>query len=88
MGLLGVPFEWKVGEGGWGSYNYHHPSLKLVRVFLESSQSYVVSENIPISTKALLILLMSEGFCNKIAFFAQNSTFTQSNSGRAVLKIF
>ena len=38
-----------------------------------STHTYVVSDNIPFRTKALLILLMS-------AFFGKNSTFTQSNS--------
>ena len=31
---------------------------------------------------------MSAFFCKKIDFFVQKSTFTQSNSVRAVLKIF
>ena len=43
---------------------------------------------IPFSTKALLILLMSAFFCKKPAFFGKNSIFTQSNSVRAVLDIF
>ena len=61
--------------------------LKLVRIMLKleiwhvSTNTYVVSENIPFSTKAVLILLMS-------IFFGQNSTFTQSNSERAALEIF
>ena len=61
--------------------------LKLVRIMLKleiwhvSTNTYVVSENIPFSTKAVLILLMS-------IFFAQNSTFTQSNSERAALEVF
>ena len=44
-----------------------------------STYPYVVSENIPFSTKAFLILLMSAFFCKEIAFFDQNSTFTHSN---------
>ena len=48
---------------------------------VRNAHTYVVSKNIPFSVKALLILLMS-------AFFAKNSTFTQSNSVRAVLEIF
>ena len=46
-----------------------------------STHIYVVSENIPFSTKALLILLMS-------TFFGKNSTFTQSNTVKVVLEIF
>ena len=43
--------------------------------------THVDTENIPFSTMALLILLIS-------AFFGRNSTFTQNNSARAVLEIF
>ena len=50
---------------------------------------YVVSENTPFGTKALLILLMSLCFsCKKSAFLGINSTFTQSSSVTAVLEIF
>ena len=49
---------------------------------------YVVSENIPFSIKAFLILLMSGFLWKKSAFFGQDNVFTQSNSKRAVLKIF
>ena len=86
MGFLGVRFD----VGG----KITPPRLKLVRITLEtwnfalSTDPYVVSENIILSTKDLLILLMSAFFCKKAAFFGQNSTFTQSNSGRAVLEIF
>ena len=38
--------------------------------------------------RAFLILLMPAFFCKKSAFSGKNSTFTQSNSVRAVLKIF
>ena len=41
---------------------------------------HVVSKNIPFSTKAFLILLMS-------AFFVKNSTFIQNISMSAVLEI-
>ena len=57
------------------------PRLKLVRIMLEletwyvSTHTYVVSENIPFSTKAILILLNFNV-----------STFTQSNIVRAVLE--
>ena len=71
------------------------PYLKLVRIMLKTSnlarkytRTYVVSENIPFSIKALLILLMSAFFFKKAAFSSQNSTFTQSNSVRVVPEIF
>ena len=44
----------------------------------------VVSEDIPFSNKAHLILLMSPFFRKKSSFFGKNSTFTQSSSVRAV----
>ena len=54
-----------------------------------STHTYVVSENIPFSTKALLALLISAFFfTKKSVFFGQNSTSTQSNSVRVVLEIF
>ena len=77
----------------------HTPSLKLfinsfntinsitIKSFNESRNNYVLV-NIPFSTKALLILLMSAFFLQKISFFGQNDTFTQSTSVRAVLEIF
>ena len=45
--------------------------------------TYAVSENIPFSTKAPLILLMSAFYCKKSEIFGQNST--QNNSVRVVL---
>ena len=67
------------------------PLSKLVRIVLETWSvviNYtVVSENIPCSTKASLILLMSVLFCKK-SFFVKNNTFSQSNSMRAVLEFF
>ena len=45
------------------------------------THTHVVSEDMPFSTMALIILLMS-------TFFGKNSTFTQSNSVTAVLEIF
>ena len=66
--------------------------LKLVGIMLEtwhvSTDTYVVSENIAFISKTLLILLMSAFFLPKISVFGQNSTFTQSNSVRAVFEIF
>ena len=48
----------------------------------------VHTQNIPFSTKALLILLMQTSCLQKKIFFCRNGTFTQSNSVRAVLEIF
>ena len=45
-------------------------------------------ENIPFSTKTLLILLMSVFFSKKSAFYVKNSTFTQSKGMGALFKIF
>ena len=61
-----------------------HPCLKLVRIMLETwnlVRKYIHICSFRKYTKALLSLLMS-------AFFGKNSIFTQSNSVRAVLKIF
>ena len=74
VGFLGVQ------KGGGGKIT---PYLKLVRI---TPQPYVVSENIPFST--LLNFADFSFFCKKIAFFVQKSTFTQSNSVRAVLETF
>ena len=52
------------------------------------SSAHTFLENKPLSTKTFLILLMSAIFSKKSAFFVENSTFTQSNSVRAVLEIF
>ena len=88
MGFLGVYFE------VWGGITFPRLCLKLVRIMLETSnwhwstQTYLISKNIPFSTKLLLILLMSAFFLQKSGFFSQNSTFTQCNSVRAVLEIF
>ena len=69
VGLSGVLFE--VGRGEL----LLPPCLKLVRIMLETlnlarkyTHTYVVPENIPFSTKALLILMMP-------AFFAKNQRF-------------
>ena len=77
VGFLGIPFDVGGGE------NTPFPCSKYI-----STKKYVVSENRPFSTKALLILLMSGFFCKKSAFFGKDSTFTLSNSVRAVLEIF
>ena len=85
-GLFRGPFEVRV-KGG----NYV-PCLKLVRIMLEiwyiGTHPYTVLENIPFSTKTLLILLISAFFVKNWAFFCKNSTFSQSNSVGAVLDIF
>ena len=89
MSFLVVRFE--VGGVGRGKTT---PFLKLVRIMLETwnlvrkVHTYIVSENIPFSTKAFLILLMSAAFCKKMSNFGNNDTFNQSNSVRAVLEIF
>ena len=57
-----------------------HPGL--------STHWYEVSENIPFTIKASLTLLVSVFFLQKMTvILGQNSTFTQSNSVRAVLEI-
>ena len=67
MSFLWGRFE--VGEGGLPS---PLSSPKLVRTMLKTSNlvytythTCVVSENIPVSTNVLLILLMSAFFCKK-----------------------
>ena len=57
-------------------------------MWLVRTRPYVVSENIPFTAYPPLILLMSAFFCKKLTFFLQKSTFTQSNSVRAVLEMF
>ena len=66
-----------------------------LEIWYVSKHTHSVSENIPLGTKALLILLMlaffckkSAFFCKKSAFFGKNSTFTQLSSVTAVLEIF
>ena len=56
----------------------------MLKIWYISTNTFVVSENIPFSTEALLIWLMSAIFGQKINIFCQNGTFTQSNSMRAV----
>ena len=56
----------------------------MLKIWYISTNTFVVSENIPFSTEALLIWLMSAIFGQKINIFWQNGTFTQSNSMRAV----
>ena len=82
MGILGVCFEVCVSVGWLRgckiTLHSHPPSppyyLKHVRlswkveILCISTHTYTVSENIPFSTKAVLILLMSTFFCEKSAF--------------------
>ena len=65
VGFLGVGLEVKGGGGGGG---IPPPSLKLVRIVV-STQIYLVSENIPFSCRALLIMVMSTFFCKKSFFW-------------------
>ena len=60
VGFLGVGLEVKGGGGG----GIPPPSLKLVRIVV-STQIYLVSENIPFSCRALLIMVMSTFFWQK-----------------------
>ena len=62
--------------------------FEVFEIWYVSTHTYAVSENIPFSTKTLLILLMSAFFCKKSVAFGNNSTLTQSNSVRAVLEFF
>ena len=61
----------------WGVWGVKlPPCLKLVRIMLETSNlarkyKYLISENIPFSTKVVLILLMSVFFLQKITVFWQ-----------------
>ena len=51
-----------------------------------NTHTYIVSENITVSTKTLLTLLMPTFFAkNQRFFFGKISTFSQSDSIRAVL---
>ena len=59
-----------------------------LEIWYVSKHTHSVSENIPLGTKALLILLMLAFFCKKSAFFGKNSTFTQLSSVTTVLEIF
>ena len=53
-----------------------------------STNPYLVSQNIPVSTKTLLILMMLAFSHKNLAFFCINSTLTRSNSVKALLEIF
>ena len=75
LGFLGILFE--VGSGDIPS----RLCLKLVRIMLETSN--LARKYTPICSFADVSI-----FLQKIAFFVQKSTFTQSNSVRAVLEIF
>ena len=64
VGFLGV------GLAVMGGGEFPPPSLKLVRIVV-STQIYLVSENIPFSCRALLIMVMSTFFLQKIIFLAK-----------------
>ena len=59
MCLVGICFE--VGEGAKNATTLSELCSKL-EIWYVSTQTYVISENIPYSTKTPLILLMSEFF--------------------------
>ena len=59
-------------------------TLKLVL----SIHAYVISEYTAFNTETPITLLISTFLCKKSESFGKNSTFTQSNSMRAVLEIF
>ena len=77
----------------WG-VNYS-PCLKLVRIMLETLNLLCKYTHICSFRKyafqyqgILIFAYISIFFCKKLSFFGKNSTFTQSNSVRAVLEIF
>ena len=78
-GFLGVCFE-VVGE----KLSLCLELCQKLEIWYVSTHTYIVSENIPFSTKLLLILLMPAFFCEQSAFLDKNSTFTQGNSVRAM----
>ena len=90
MGFLGVRFE--VGVGGGAKL----PRLKVIRIMLETWDSVLstptrtcaVSQNIPFEYLDPLNFADVSIFCKNSQFFGKNSTFTQSNSDRAVFEIF
>ena len=53
-----------------------------------STNTYLISENIPLSTRTPSILLISIFFWQKFSIFGKSSASNQSNSMRAVLEIF
>ena len=60
-----------------------------LKIWYDSTHTNVVSGHKPFSINNPLILVMSAFFLQKISIFlGKNSTFTQSNSVRAVLEIF
>ena len=57
-------------------------------IWYVSTHTFVVSENIPFSTKNPLILMISIFFAKNQQLLVKNSTFTQNNGMRAVLEVF
>ena len=77
VGFLGIRFEVGVGgEEGWVYYS--PPCLKVVRIMLESTHPCVVSENMPFSVKALLILLMAVLFAKNQRFLAKMYLYSKA----------
>ena len=59
----------------------------LWQIWYVSTHTYVVSENISLSTKTTLTLLMSAFFAKNQHLFIKNNTFTQGISMRAEFEI-
>ena len=68
--------------------NSSHARLSNIVSVSDIHPSKLASENIPFSNKPFLIFLTSAFFLQKISIFIKISTFTQSNSVRAVLEVF
>ena len=84
VGFLGVRFEVRERVKLPPVYNPLELCQKLENWYL-STYIYIVSQNIPFRSNALLILLMSVLSSRKTG---NNSTFTQSKIVRAVLEFF
>ena len=84
---------WGGGSGGDGG-NYSFTCLKLVRIMLETSnlaRKYMHICSFRKHTfwfQAPLNFTDATMFLQKLAFFGQNITFTQSNSVRVMLAVF
>ena len=90
MGSLGVRFEVEVGVGSGDKITPRPPPtlcLKVVRIMLGTWNLIRKYTHIYFQKIYLLVNILSF-FCKNSAFSGKNSTFTQSNSVRAVLKIF
>ena len=88
-GFLGFVL-WCGGLGRGGGVGWGWLKLSLCARNLEFSMkvgTYLVSENIPFSTK-LCKVCWCQHFLQKVWIFGKNSTFTKSNGIKAVLEIF